>query len=147
MKDTERLQFTKRVPTLAEFRELRTNAGWRLPPDSIASPALAKTLFGVCVETPEGQTIGMGRVVGDGGLQVFVTDVIVHADWQNRGIGSKIVKLLVEHIESGAAPSTFVGLFSAFGRDRFYEKLGFIARPNETLGPGMVLLRKEAERQ
>lgn len=142
MKDAGKLQFTKRVPTLDEFRELRTNAGWGLPSALITSEALAKTLFGVCVETPEGRTIGMGRVVGDGGLQVFITDVIIHKDWQNQGVGSKLMKLLMEHIENTISPATSVGLFSALGRDKFYEQFGFVSRPTKTLGPGMVFVPK-----
>ncbi len=142
MKDTRDLRFTTRPPTLAEFRDLRVDAGWHLPPDLIMSAALAKTLLGVCVETPKGETIGMGRVVGDGGIQLFITDVIVHKEWQNLGLGSKIMAMLMEYVETTASPETFVGLFSAFGRDKFYEKFGFIVRPNESLGPGMMFVRR-----
>ena len=133
-----RLEFEKGVPTLEDFRKLRSDAGWGLPTDSITRDALKETIFGVLARTADGSTVGMGRIVGDGGLQVFVTDLIVHTLWQNQGIGSHIMKLLMEYIESHMSPATFVGLFSAFGRHGFYEKFGFIARPNETLGPGMV---------
>ena len=145
--ETGNLRFVKRVPTLEQFRELRSNAGWGLAPDPIASDALTRTLFGVCVETADGTTIGMGRIVGDGGVQMFVTDVIVHQQWQNRGVGSEIMKLLMEYIEQNTTPATFVGLFSAFGRHSFYERFGFIVRPNETLGPGMMFPPKRNKGQ
>ena len=147
MKDTSNLRFAKRAPTLTEFRELRINAGWHFPPDPIMSAALTKTLFGVCVDTLEGQTIGMGRIVGDGGIQLFITDVIVHKEWQTHGLGSRIMALLMEYVEKNASPATFVGLFSAFGRDKFYEKFGFIVRPNESLGPGMVFFPRKAKEE
>ena len=140
MEDTNTTQFEKRVPTLEEFRGLRANAGWPSPSNENMGIALTKTLFGVCVKCPEGQTIGMGRVVGDGGVQVFITDVIVRKDWQNRGLGSEIMENLMQYVEANTSPETFVGLFSAFGRDKFYEKFGFIVRPNETFGPGMMLV-------
>jgi len=100
------LKFSKRTPTFEEFRELRTNAGWQFPSDPIIRDALSKTLFGICVETQEGKTIGMGRVVGDGGLQAFVTDVIVDKEWQGRGVGSRIMLLLMEYIEENASFAT-----------------------------------------
>jgi hypothetical protein len=31
-----------------------------------------------------------------------------------------------------------VGLFAAKGKEPFYERFGFIGRPNETLGKGMI---------
>jgi GNAT superfamily N-acetyltransferase len=145
MKDTSNLQFTARIPTLEEFRGLRINAGWHVPPDPLMSAALSKTLFGVCAETPTGEAIGMGRVVGDGGIQLFITDVIVQKEWQNHGLGSKIMALLMEYVRNTASPATFVGLFSAFGRDKFYEKFGFIVRPNEKLGPGMMFVHRKPE--
>ncbi|VTR67722.1 putative acetyltransferase [Desulfosarcina cetonica] len=135
---TNNLRYIERIPTAAEFQELRTNAGWGIPPESALKDSLAKTIFGVCVEDSDGTTIGMGRLVGDGGIQVFITDVIVHKHWQNRGIGKQIMKSLMKHVENVSSPATFVGLFSAIGREKFYKTFGFITRPNEKLGAGMV---------
>jgi GNAT superfamily N-acetyltransferase len=135
---TDSLQYIKRVPTVSEFQDLRANAGWRIPPESVLKDSLAKTIFGICVETFNGTTIGMGRLVGDGGIQVFITDVIVHEQWQNRGIGKQIMKSLMKYVDEAASPATFVGLFSAFGCEDFYKAFGFITRPNRTLGPGMI---------
>jgi GNAT superfamily N-acetyltransferase len=143
MKENEKIQFVKRSPTPLEFKELRSNAGWKALPDSAIPDALEKTIFGVCVQTAGGKTIGMGRLVGDGGIQIFITDVIVHKDWQNQGLGSEIMKVLMEYIDQNASSATFVGLFSAFGRNKFYERFGFISRPNEKLGPGMVFFPKK----
>jgi GNAT superfamily N-acetyltransferase len=140
--EEDNLRFMKRTPTPTEFKELRRNAGWPLPPDSAINDGLNKTIYGVCVQTTSGETVGMGRIVGDGGIQLFITDVIVRKDWQNHGLGSEIMKFLMEYVEQTASPATFVGLFSAPGRHKFYERFGFISRPNERLGPGMVFLPK-----
>ncbi len=138
------LQFQKRIPSVAEFRELRQNAGWGIPPEASIAKALQSTLFGVCVLSPEGKTIGMARLVGDGGVQFFITDVIVHKDWHNRGIGSQIMKLLMEYVDQVALPGTFVGLFSANGREEFYKRFGFFVRPHEQYGAGMSYLHKQS---
>ncbi|NLU42142.1 MAG: hypothetical protein GXX08_08050 [Firmicutes bacterium] len=34
------------------------------------------------------------------------------------------------------------GLFAALGRHPFYERFGFVARPTDELGPGMVYLKR-----
>jgi len=44
----------------------------------------------------------------------------------------------MDYIRANGSPATFVGLFSALGREDFYKKFGFIVRPSQTLGPGMV---------
>lgn len=32
-----------------------------------------------------------------------------------------------------------ISIVAAKGKDKFYEKFGFVTRPNETFGPGMHL--------
>jgi predicted GNAT family N-acyltransferase len=145
MKDPVALTYTKRVPTLTAFRELRINAGWKLPPDAVIEESLTRTILGVCVETSDGETIGMARVVGDGGIQLFVTDVIVRKDWQHQGVGTRIMELVMKEIGEHAPPGSFVGLFSAVGLEDFYRRFGFIVRPTDKLGAGMVFYPK-AER-
>lgn len=141
MDDEETVVFENRVPTVSEFRKLRDNAGWPMPAVGSMADALERTVFGVCARTGKGETVGMGRVVGDGKIQLFVTDVIVHAEWQGNGIGAGIMKLLLEQIEEQASPQAFIGLFSAYGCENFYKKSGFIPRPDDDLelGPGMIL--------
>lgn len=140
---TTNLRFLAKTPSLAAFKFLRTDAGWPLPPDDVIETSLNCTLFGMCIESDEGQTIGMGRVVGDGGIQLFITEVIVCKEWQNKGLGTKIMQGLMEYVHSAKHKGTFVGLFSAFGRHEFYEKFGFTIRPTETLGPGMMLSKRK----
>ena len=116
---------------------LRTDAGWGFPPEEAVTTALQNTLFGACAETVDGQTIGMGRITGDGGVQFFITDVIVRKDWHNRGVGTRIMTALMRYIHAHAVPGCFVGLFSAVGREKFYERFGFVIRPNGHYGAGM----------
>lgn len=126
-----------------EFRSLRVDAGWTLPPDTAMEESLKRTVRGVCAETPEGETVGMARIVGDGGIQLFVTDVIVRKDWQHQGVGTEIMKLVMEQIDECAPPGCFVGLFAAVELEDFYKRFGFIERPTERLGAGMVFHPKE----
>jgi hypothetical protein len=49
---------------------------------------------------------------------------------------------IMQHIEKSSLPGTTVtvGLMAAKGKDAFYEKLGFVARPSEIYGAGMIKL-------
>ena len=66
-------------------------------------------MFGVCAES-DGQLIGMGRVIGDGGLHLYLTDVVVRPDHQNRGIGTRIVAALTAFVEAFPFENTVVGI-------------------------------------
>ncbi len=79
---------------------------------------------------------GIGRVVSDGVLYAMIYDMIVLPDYQNQGIGARILKMLVERCESAGMRD--IQLFSAKGKAAFYHKRGFKARPDD--GPGMSLV-------
>ena len=51
------------------------------------------------------------------------------------------MKRLMEYVESIRENGTemMLCLMCAKGREPFYENLGFMARPTENLGPGMIL--------
>lgn len=140
MKVNSKVNIVRRIPTLQEFKDLRNDAGWKMPPDSAIQQGLNNTVCGVCADSPDKRTIGMGRIVGDGGIQLFITDIIVHKEWQNQGIGNAIMNSLMKYIEEEVPQYVFVGLFSALNRHTFYEKYGFFTRPNEKFGPGMMLM-------
>jgi predicted N-acetyltransferase YhbS len=137
-----RVRIVERMPSVEEFLQLRGDAGWPLPPQTAVSQALQKTVYAVCAENEGGKAIGMGRIVGDGTVQFFITDVIVHSSRRNQGIGSAIMTALMDHLNQHITKGSFVGLFAALGRHPFYERFGFVARPTNELGPGMVYLRR-----
>lgn len=130
------LQFVKRNPTTEEFLALRNEAGWGSPPEPVVEAALRNTLFAVCAQTPDGKAVGMARIVGDGGIQSFVTDVIVSNEWRRRGLATRIMSLLVEYLEQNGLYGC--GLFAAKGVEPLYEKFGFVVRPNALRGAGMT---------
>lgn len=129
----------ERIPTVEEFTMLRNALGWISPDKDAASKALSNSLYSVCVEH-DGKLIGTGRVIGDGGLYFYIQDVIVTPDYQERGIGKMIMDEIMKYLRNSCIQNSFVGLMSAKGKDGFYQKYGFAARPNETYGPGMFLL-------
>jgi predicted N-acetyltransferase YhbS len=79
----------------------------------------------------------MGRVVGDGGVYLYLQDVIVLERWRNNGIGTRITEALLDHVRELGGPGTFVGLMAAVGAGPFYERFGFQPRGDDR--PGMWL--------
>lgn len=71
--------------------------------------------------------IGTARVLTDGAYYATLWDVIVDPDYQNHGVGRALVERAVEqYVGRGFA---FIALFSAEGKEGFYERLGFGPRP------------------
>ena len=82
----------------------------------------------------------MGRIVGDGAVVCYIQDLIVLPDMQGKNIGSLLIKRLIAFVNELREENTtlMLCLMCAKGREKFYEKHGFIARPNDMLGPGMI---------
>jgi len=87
----------------------------------------------------------MGRIVGDGAVVVYVQDLIVLPEYQKMGIGKQLIEHLIEYVKVINQPGNeiMLCLMCAKGRESFYEKYGFISRPNDNLGPGMIQYIKE----
>jgi GNAT superfamily N-acetyltransferase len=74
-------------------------------------------------------------VLSDGVLHALIVDVIVTPEMRGHGIGTEIMKRLVARCREAGVLQ--IQLFSARGKRGFYERLGFVARPDD--GPGMEL--------
>ncbi len=115
------------------FRLTGWDPGGRLT-QAAAREALAHTWYAVCAYEGE-RLVGTGRIVGDGVLHALLADVIVDPAYRRRGIGSAIVERLTEEAVRRRVLDT--QLFCARGKRPFYERLGFVARPDDA--PGMEL--------
>ncbi len=121
------------------YLALRAQVGWKRLSREQAQKALANSLFIVGAYEAD-RLVGMGRIVGDGAVICYVQDLIVIPEVQGRGIGSTILECLKTFVKSLRMEHTemMLCLMCAKGRESFYKKHGFIARPTETLGPGMI---------
>ncbi|MFJ6885430.1 GNAT family N-acetyltransferase [Streptomyces californicus] len=112
------------VPSVEVFRRLRTDAGLSDKAPEAVAIALPNTWYGVILRH-EGEPIGMGRIIGDGGTAFQIVDICVHPAHQGRGLGKRIMAALTEELERRAPASAYVSLI-ADGPARFlYEKFGF----------------------
>ncbi len=119
---------------------LRDLAGWQHIVAEQAKKALENTCFSIAA-VEEGRVVGIGRLVGDGAMIWYIQDVIVVPEYRRSGVGTAIVQKLMDYVRSEAIPGTSVsvGLMAAKGKEPFYEKFGFYARPNDHEGAGMMI--------
>jgi ribosomal protein S18 acetylase RimI-like enzyme len=70
------------------------------------------------------EAVGMGRLSGDGGLFLVLTDVAVHPDHRRKGIAKGIMKALVGYIDEHA-PLAYVSLVADPMGQQLYPQFGF----------------------
>lgn len=126
--------------SVAGYNELRASVNWIKVTDKRAETAL-KNSFYKCVAMCGDKAVGMARIVSDGGYTYFITDVIVHPDYQGRHIGTNLIKKLLDFIKKDVTDgeTVMVSLMAAYNREPFYEKFGFHTRPFGNHGPGMSM--------
>lgn len=127
----------QRNPTICEYMHLRANTGLTFKDAVAVERGLSGSLFAVCA-VREGATVGMGRVVGDGGVCFDIVDVAVLLAHQKRGVGHLIMTALMRYIHETARPTAWVNLMAGPGVAPFYERYGFEIRGPER--PGMSFM-------
>ncbi|MEX2234035.1 MAG: GNAT family N-acetyltransferase [Cyclobacteriaceae bacterium] len=132
-----------RTPSIEEYNEMRSLAGWPTFESALVKTALSNTLFSVCVEDGN-NLVGMGRVVGDNAIYLHIQDVIVHPDFQRKGIGKLIMEALLKYADQVAGTNTNIGLMCSKGREEFYTAFGFSIRPSDKFGAGMIMIKESA---
>ncbi len=131
--------------SVTEYNQLREAVGWGSLPAVQAQIGINRSDY--VIRAMDGKrTIGMARVVSDGGCSVFILDVIVLPEYQGHGIGKSIFQNIMNYLQKELQQrgSMNIGLMAAKGREGFYQQFGFLERPNEGMGAGMTMrLRSE----
>ncbi len=123
------------VPGSADYRRLRVAAGLSPKSAEAAAAGLPNTLYGVVIRR-DGEVVGMGRVVGDGGLFFQVVDIAVEPAHQGRGLGKAIVGALVAHLQQTAPVGAHISLLADGEAHRLYAQFGF--KPTAPAAVGMA---------
>ena len=135
------------TPTVHDYMRLRADAGLTPRTEEQSRLALPGS-WAAChaVATAGGETVGMGRLIGDGGWYFHVVDMAVLPPHQGRGIGSWILTWLLDRIRSAAPPDAFVSLMADPPGRRLYESHGFTERRDRSIGMAMWLGRVDGGR-
>lgn len=115
----EGVTIERRKPSNDEYAVV---AGQAFKNKAQASDLLERTWSGIVARSPDGDTIGVLRIMWDAPGWFSIWDVAVVPDWQSRRIGSTMMKEALEMIR-GASPGATVHLFT--NKHGFYERLGF----------------------
>ncbi|MFX0081915.1 MAG: GNAT family N-acetyltransferase [Candidatus Hodarchaeota archaeon] len=135
------VSLVERIPSVQEYLALRRAINWKIIDEVTCKKGLQGSLYCVCAELND-DIIGMARVIGDSGIYFYIQDVIVLPQYQKMGIGTLMMKNVMNFLGNTISPLTVVGLMASKGKEPFYEKFGFNKRPSERRGHGMFRIWK-----
>ena len=135
---SENYIFQENTLNFEDYCSLRESVEWLNFDEEQMKRGLTNSLFTISV-TKDGKTVGMGRLIGDGGMYYTIVDVVVRPEHQRKGIGSRILDLILEHVncQTPQGGRSSVQLIAEKGKEEFYLKKGFKIIPNEYCGSGM----------
>ena len=121
--------------TADEFLEMINSVDWKSYNKEQINKALNNTMYMVKA-TANGKLAGIGRVVGDFSIVCILSDICVKPEFQNLGIGLKIVnelkKLIEDNVNEGEKIQ--IELTPTAGNETFYKKAGFKYKPEKITG-------------
>ncbi len=131
------MEYKENALCYEDYCRLRENVGWLLFSKEQTQKALDNSLYTV-IAVDDDQTIGMGRLIGDG-MYYIIADIVVQPDYQKQGIGGRIMNMIIEYVDrtTPIGGRSSIQLIAEKGKEAFYEKIGFKTIPHEICGSGM----------
>lgn len=126
------------IPAIATYQLLRVAAGLSAKSTDAAAKGLPNSLFAVQVLLGD-EVVGMGRIIGDGGCFFQVVDIAVLPAHQGKGLGKRIMREIMQFIETDVPPSAYVSLIADGQAQDLYAQFGF--RHTAPASVGMALVR------
>ena len=127
-----------------EIEQMYRVAGWwKEEYDASELPRLIRSsfVFIVALNIATGKAAGMGRAISDGISDAYLQDLVVLPEYRNLGVGTRIVKALVEACISRGI--TWIALIAEPGTETFYLPNGF--SPMTGYVPMRYTLRNEED--
>ena len=124
--------------TAADYCKLRASVDWPDIALDQAQSGLDNSDFIIACKDGS-ETVGCARIFWDKGYIAYLADVMVDPNYQGQGIGKKLVLECRDYIHDQLRDDWKIKIVivSSKGKEKFYEKLGFTSRPNDTAGSGM----------
>ena len=115
-----------------EFNLLYDSVGWGAYDKTISKRALDNTFYSVSVYDDD-NIVGYGRLIGDTICFMYIQDIMVKPEFQNKKIGTLIMNKLLEKINElkKENPNIRVYLGASKNKEEFYERFGFVKRIDE----------------
>ena len=131
------MEYRENALRYEDYCRLRESVSWQLFSKEQMREALSRSLYTITA-VEDDQTVGMGRLIGDG-MYYLMADLVVHPAYQKRSIGTGIANRLMKYVEdkTPVGGRSSLQLIAEKGKEGFYEKLGFKRIPHEFCGSGM----------
>ena len=110
--------------------EIFKSVGWEKRTIEEIQQAFGKSSF-VRVAYHQDKIVGFGRTVDDGKYYGLIVDLIVHPNYQGRGIGKRILRELRDEMSG----FIFITLTAACGKHKFYLKQGWKRQTSAFIWP------------
>ena len=91
------IKYIEQTPSAEQFNYLTNSVGWRTREKLIIEEALKNTLYSLYVYD-DNKLIGYGRLIGDKTIFLYIQDIIVIPEYQNKHIGTGIMENLLKQI-------------------------------------------------
>lgn len=137
------MEYCENSLTYQEYVSLRSSVGWNNFAEEQVANSINNSAYNITV-VDDNRTIAMGRLIGDG-IYYLLVDIVVNPEFQGKGIGSKIVDMLLAYVDNRtpAGGRSSVQLIAEQGKEEFYIKKGFKTIPYEFCGSSMrKIIRK-----
>ena len=119
-----KIKYSNQIPNAEELYRLYDFDGWndflKLPKEDLHRAMIQSWL--IISAYDEDRLIGPGRVISDGVINGYICGLIVHPDYRRKGIGTEIMRKLVEECQKA---NIHIELFSEHHNASYYEKVGF----------------------
>ncbi len=137
--DKSKIIISDKIP-IKEFCKLRESVNFQKLTEKQAERVLAHTSFIITAIYNECY-IGLTRILFDYVTDAYITDVIVHPDYQGCGVGGILIQKAIEYLKTNTTPGLKVSccLYANAGKEAFYQKYGFQKLPNDKYGYGMFI--------
>ncbi len=129
--------FDEQLPDPQKYWDLFLTTGWNLEYDFSVTDlarAIQNSWYAISIYHSN-ELIGSGRIIADGVHHALIVDLIIHPDYQGKGLGRRLLDRLVQKCKDNKIRD--IQLFAASDKSGFYEKSGFETRPPNA--PGMQL--------
>nr|WP_321455970.1 GNAT family N-acetyltransferase [uncultured Cohaesibacter sp.] len=131
--DRSQYRLERETPALEDFLRLRQITGLTVYSEEAARRGLKGTIAAATVYH-EGQVVGIGRLVGDGGCVFVISDIAVDPEHQGKGLGKAIMASLMDYVNSHLKSKAYVTIIADIPANKLYEQFGFKETAPESIG-------------
>lgn len=132
-------RIVRETPSVEDYIRLRRAGDLSPFTEEAAKIGLVGSWFAVCLKDGE-RTVGMGRVIGDGGCFFQIVDIAIEPEHRGKGYAKRIMSALMDYLKEKAPQSAYVSLVADLPADKLYAQYGFEPVAPRSIGMALKLI-------